>query len=515
MEIFRAIEAQAHLTPDHPALIDDSGMVSWGELPQMIDRIGLGLVHAGMRRDNYVAILTGRSCKQALAILGVMRGGGVALPLIPSLGDEANLSILAATPAKDMIYEYSYADLARQISLEYEMRSAVHLGPSLEDKHVSWETLEKTEVEGARFPVMPGNTPVLLTYGTDAENNLRGGVANLDNLWRSVTPAVRGLNLPPSCRTLMAFPAGLHAHEILLRTIRLGGTAVFSDSLHPREVSASVAKNLISVIAAPPCYFQAFFDYLEKENLTLPSLQLLEARGHTSPELARRARALLGIPLVSTWSCPESLGPVLCSSRDEDGSRALYLQACPGIMEQVVDASRHPVREGETGMLLISSSSCAAKSISPGLDESSIDEDKWIHTLHVARRTGREQLSLLGNRYDAVLRDGVKTYPRLTAELLENIPGVHEAEPVLLYGEPGCVTMAMALIADAKLQNEGEKIMQAIRKYLSSSQRPDRIVIMNSFPRNPDGTVAADKLREIVARLPAPVKNPAQGAPDA
>jgi len=75
--------------------------------------------------------------------------------------------------------------------------------------------------------------------------------------------------------------------------------------------------------------------------------------------------------------------------------------------------------------------------------------------------------------------------------------------------------MAMALIADAKLQNEGEKIMQAIRKYLSSSQRPDRIVIMNSFPRNPDGTVAADKLREIVARLPAPVKNPAQGAPDA
>ncbi|MDM4718648.1 amino acid adenylation domain-containing protein [Micromonospora sp. WMMA1363] len=74
--------SRAAAEPDRAALLwDTDGLLSYGELAEWADRVAAALVGHGVRRGDPVAVTVERGPRQVVAVLAVLRAGGVYVPV--------------------------------------------------------------------------------------------------------------------------------------------------------------------------------------------------------------------------------------------------------------------------------------------------------------------------------------------------------------------------------------------------------------------------------------------------
>ena len=76
-------ESQAAQTPNAVAVFDADGSLTYGELNARANRLARKLRKVGVRPDDRVAILCGRSCATLVGVLGTLKAGGAYVPLDP------------------------------------------------------------------------------------------------------------------------------------------------------------------------------------------------------------------------------------------------------------------------------------------------------------------------------------------------------------------------------------------------------------------------------------------------
>ncbi|HSR23819.1 MAG TPA: amino acid adenylation domain-containing protein, partial [Candidatus Eisenbacteria bacterium] len=87
--------AQARRTPDAPALGFDGGEMAYGELARKVERVAAGLRARGVGPETVVACALGRRPELVVALLAVLRAGGVHLPVDPDWPPERRAAVLA------------------------------------------------------------------------------------------------------------------------------------------------------------------------------------------------------------------------------------------------------------------------------------------------------------------------------------------------------------------------------------------------------------------------------------
>jgi non-ribosomal peptide synthetase component F len=76
---------RARLAPDDPAILDEEGALTYGELDSEADRIARALAAAGAGAETGVGLLAGRTRSSIAGMMGIFRSGGVLVPLDASL----------------------------------------------------------------------------------------------------------------------------------------------------------------------------------------------------------------------------------------------------------------------------------------------------------------------------------------------------------------------------------------------------------------------------------------------
>ncbi|WP_406175045.1 amino acid adenylation domain-containing protein [Streptomyces sp. NBC_00996] len=89
------IRRRAHARPADVALIDGTDRVGYGELLADAEAIARGLLDAGVRQGELVALLIPRGADQVRAILGTLLAGAAYLPIDPAAPDERRGFILS------------------------------------------------------------------------------------------------------------------------------------------------------------------------------------------------------------------------------------------------------------------------------------------------------------------------------------------------------------------------------------------------------------------------------------
>lgn len=90
----------AGLFPDHVAVSTDQRDIRYAELNELSDRVARLLIHLGIKREDTVAVYLDKGIEYVAAILGVMKAGGVFLPLDLGLPGNRLAFMLAKTPPK-------------------------------------------------------------------------------------------------------------------------------------------------------------------------------------------------------------------------------------------------------------------------------------------------------------------------------------------------------------------------------------------------------------------------------
>ncbi len=103
--LHRLFERSANRTPDAPAILLETGAITYAGLRDRATHLGALLQQSGAQPGTLVAILMQPGWEQTLAALGILYSGAAYLPLDPDLPEERLRYILAQTDCRIVLYQ--------------------------------------------------------------------------------------------------------------------------------------------------------------------------------------------------------------------------------------------------------------------------------------------------------------------------------------------------------------------------------------------------------------------------
>ena len=318
------VEAAAARHADHPALIDAAtgATLTWGELDATVSAEARRLAAAGVVAGDRVVIRCARGPALAVAVLGALRAGAVAVPVGP--GD---VSAVVAHCAPRLLVD----DAAAAAEVEV-------VGPP-----------DLTERGAPVAAVGGGEDVALLLYTSEARGVCLSHRAVLAN--RAQAAALRPAPVTPVDRVLLAQPL-FHAYGLaagLFQICWAGATAVLPGPGRPdaEELADTVVRHRVSGLAGVPSTYRALLDLPpERLRAALADLRLCTCGGVPLPRpWAVAFQEATGHRIVEGYGLTEA-GPVVTSTPiDGIAVPGSVGRPLPGIELRLVDRDGRPMTQ--------------------------------------------------------------------------------------------------------------------------------------------------------------------------
>ncbi len=493
----------------------DTLSMTYRELGAVVDRVALGLKRLGVRANDVVAVQLPNWWEFTVTYLACARIGAVMNPLMHifrerelefMLGhNEASVAIIPST-FRDHDYRAMYDGLRDQLP---HLRHVVAVAVD-DDGAGGFNALLAANDGGARSDVddiLTGSRPgpdditqLIFTSGTTGEP--KGVMHSSNTLYSNIVPYAERLRLDSDDVVLMASPM---AHQTgfmygLMMPVILGCPAVILDVWNPDRAIEIINEHAVTFTMASTPFLTDLTDRVQATD-AVPTLRTFLCAGAPIPgPLVERAQRTLGANIVSAWGMSEN-GAVTTTLPDDDPSRAIDTDGCPlpGTEVKVVESNGTNLPTGETGRLLVRSSSNFGGYLKrPHLNAT--DDDGWFDTGDLARIDERGYIRITGRSKDVIIRGG------------ENIPVV-EIEN-LLYRHPAIAQVALVATPDERLGERAcavvvtkpgetftfdDMIDHLSNERVAKNYLPERLVIVDAMPTTPSGKIQKFKLRNEIA----------------
>lgn len=498
---FETLWRHARRQEGRAALVDDAGALSWQDLIAQVDGLCLALVRQGMRSGRGVGLMLQPSRHLALAVLAVLRGRGVTVPLPPEWAAPRLLSMAQASRIEILIYDAAHEGVARSLAQERGLRSVIRVGEGAAPGELVWGDLVRTDAAGARFPELSLDGVFSHHWLPDRSGCLRAGLVTLRGLLLSAQSAGRLHRFTPDDRHLSLLPAQIRPVDQVLRPLLSGGCLVLHRSGGLRALAAVLQDQSVSVLLAPAFYFRLLATWVEAAGLRLPALRVLESVGLAGKRLQRNVSRTLGVELSLCWGTLESYGSVL-GPEPAAGGVVRQHQPCPGVLVQIVTPAGNPVLGEDVGALCMRSGMAVPAALDIQGERSPVERrEGWVATGWAARHTLSGEIELLGPLDESYQREGKTVYPREVELCLESHRAV-EQSAVLSFAQSSGPVLALAVV---RVQPGSEVTAAALGAHLSRrlrpAQLPDRILLAERLPAEPLGDVDRVRLRERLRRV--------------
>jgi cyclohexanecarboxylate-CoA ligase len=508
------LDRWARERPDHTAIVDGAGRLSYAALARRVERVAHGLRAHGVEPGSVVSCQLPNWNEFVLVFLAASRLGAVVNPIPPSYRASELRFMLGLLESQVMVIPAVFRGFdypAMLGAMRAEMPRLEHVfvarggepAPGVQPFDILTESA--WEARSGRGP-LPGTDPnavheIVFTSGTTGEPK---GVMHTPNTTLSTLySAIERLWFSERDVLLMASTLGHQTGYLFgyCLTFLLGARAVWMDVWNPAEAARLIeAERVTFTMGATP--FLRDLTYVEPAH-DLRSLRLFISAGAPIPRpLVQDARARLRCAISAGWGMTEN-GLVTCNGLADPEDKVFGTDGVPwpGMELRVVDPIGADVPSGAEGDLLVRGPAQFVGYFKrPGFTMEAHAADGWFKTGDRAKLDGDGYLAITGRSKDIIIRGG------------ENIP-VAEVEN-LLYTHPKIAGVAIVAMADPRLveracavviPREGQSItLPEITAFLDGHQLarqkfPERLEVVSEFPITPSGKIQKYRLRQLVA----------------
>lgn len=465
--------------PDHPAVLEDGRVTTFGALQSEVERRAAALAGAGVRQGDRVALVAESSASFLATALGVWRAGAVLVTVYPSSGRD---DLEYALENSDPVLVVAGGDVDRQL-----VESAAGATPV-----TSVEEFAPTNVrggaalnpEGLREPLSlicfsSGTTsrPKAIMLSARAVHNC---AYTYGEIWH-LSPEDRGIVCLP-----MAWMYGLASTSLAL--LLRGATAVVVRRARPEMLLAAMTEQRATFLAGVTTTFTKLVQYLEKnpvDRSAFEPLRLCISGGEPRNEEAfQRWQAASGVPVFDAYCSSECLPLVTydpwVDAKPRPGSAG---QLVPRAKLKIVDQQGAEVPPGEVGEGLSSGPGLMLGYWrDPDLTREVLTEDGWYRTKDLIRIDEDGYVHVVGRLSDVIIRGGVNISPAEVERVLRTHPAVADAAVVGLADEvQGQRVVAVVVPAGAV---DLQDLDSHARRHLTGYKVPSQYVVADQLPVN-------------------------------
>ncbi len=459
--------------------------VSYGELRERVARAAAAMCAQGLQRGEPVAVKLPDGIDWAVAWLGAVWAGGVAVgvnPRIPAVEwqavlKEARFTLIVAESADD-----TPAPWRRNVWPLAQARRA-------------WASAEPMAALPRR-----ADDPALWVHSSGSSGRPKAVVHSQRTLARIARVSVERLGLGPddrllaSSRLFFTYPLV----NVLLAGLSIGAT-VLLDPEWPTASSfaGTVARLRPSVLFSVPTLYRALLHEGGAEGIARAGVRLCVAAGEAlSPQLRQAwQQASGGLPMFDGYGCSETLVLVL-GAADGDG----WLQPSPGVRARPLDPDA-AARGLPTRLLIEAETLALGYHDRPQAQAESFrgdalcPADMFVQQGHGWRFAGREDslVKLRGRWVDLAA---------LEEALAVGLRGLREAAAACAPDADGMPCVVLFFVTSDTSGTVRAQLAQRIA-LLPPHQRPARLEPLDALPRTATGKLARCQLAALAQGVPA------------
>ena len=482
----------AALNPDAPALSDDSGTITWGEMDAKLDRIAAALQRGGLQPGQAVAILGATGIAYALVYLAAIRAGGCAAPLTTS----ATPSQLAAMMA-DSGAMHLFIDAAKAAEL------ADHPLPDL--KRIMLEDLDAwmapTGVKPAhRTP--SESDPFNIIYSSGTTGTPKGIVHSHVMRWRQAAGGFKAIYSPES-HSLLSTP--LYSNTTLavfLPTMVWGGHARLMGKFDAARWLAHAEAGRITHTMLVPVQYQRLLRHTDFDRRDLSAMQLKFCTSAPfSAELKEEAVRRFPGGLIEIYGMTE--GGVVCMLFAHKFPDKLHTVGQPVAGHEliVLGEDDQPLPPGEKGVLCGRSPTMMSgyrnqPDKTREMEWRDHEGNLWLKTGDIGVVDADGFVAIVGRAKDLIISGGFNIYPADLEEALCAEPGVAEAAVVGVPSEQWGETPVGFVVAQPGVTLDVDATLASCNAKLGKTQRVSALHLIEEMPRSHIGKLLKSELRE-------------------
>ncbi|MCR6653913.1 MAG: (2,3-dihydroxybenzoyl)adenylate synthase [Cellvibrionaceae bacterium] len=505
----------AALYPDQVAVIDGDRRWTYQQLDNTADALAAGLYELGIRANDKVVVQLPNVGELAQVIFALFRLGAVPVFALPAHRACELENFCKQTQAKtyitiDRFGGFDYRALARYLKNVTALQRVVIVGEA--EEFIPFEEIKTTPIPLAT-PAAHQLALLQLSGGTTSIPKLIPRTH--DDYFYSVRASAEICELSNHSVYLAVLPA-VHNFPLsspgVLGTWYAGGTVVLAANGAPETAFALIAKHQVTITALVPPLALAWLSAMRHNPLDLSSLAVVQVGGaKLSAEVAKQMLTVFPGHLQQVFGMAEGL--VNYTRLNDPQEIVIHTQGrpiSPADEIRVVDEEDNDVETNQLGQLL-TRGPYTIRGYFPCGDDNldrqnarNFTADGFYRTGDLVRLTEQGYLIVEGRCKDQINRGGEK----ISAEEVENHllahPAVHDVAMVGIsdpyLGERNCVCVIPATGDTVQLRLPSLRAFLRDRG-LAEYKLPDRVEILETFPKTSFGKVSKKALRELIADL--------------
>ena len=484
--------AAARRHPERSALRLNGTAISYAEFDENAARVAGLLLERGLEPGDRVGIMLPNVPEFAIAYYGVMRAGGVVVPMNVLLKRREVAFYLGDAEAKMIFAWHAMADDAiagaAQAGTECIVVEPAGFARLLADADSTGEIAHRAA----------GDTAVIL-YTSGTTGKPKGAQLTHANL--SVNADVSRLlfSLEPEDVVLGALPL-FHAFG---QTCGLNAAVAAGASLaliprfdagHALEV---IEEHRVTVFEGVPTMYAALLHHPERDRFDVSTLRVCVSGGAAlAVELLREFEREFECVILEGYGLSET-SPVACFNHpDRERKPGSIGTPVEGVELKLVDAHRCDAAPGEVGEIAIRGHNVMKGYWNrPESTAEAIDADGWFYSGDIARVDEDGCYFIVDRKKDLIIRGGYNVYPREIEEVLYEHPAVREAAVVgIPHADLGEEVAAAVAIRPGMQVTEAE-IRDYVKTNVAAYKYPRQVWFVDELPKGPTGKILKREIR--------------------
>ncbi|MFE6041221.1 long-chain fatty acid--CoA ligase [Streptomyces sp. NPDC056452] len=477
---------------DRVAVRQDDIALTYARLDDASARFATLLRNRGVQPGDRVALVMPNICCFPVAYYGILRCGGVVVPMNPLLKSREVAFALRDSGSRIVVSAPHSAQEVATAAAEVDIDCLV-------TDTATFDTLVQDSEPMQRVADRAADDTAVILYTSGTTGTPKGAELTHRNLMtNAATTAGTLLHVGPADVLFGGLPL-FHAFGqtcALNTAVAAGATLTLMPRFDPAGALEIMRRDGATIFLGVPTMYSALLNYRVSGGHALPRLRLAVSGGASLPvEVLHNFEREFGVTVLEGYGLSET-SPV-ASFNPPDRPRKAGSIGVPvhGVELRLMADDGTPVGPGEVGEIAIRGDNVMRRYWNRPDETAEAVRDGWFHSGDLARVDDDGYYFIVDRKKDLIIRGGYNVYPREIEEVLYEHPAVAEAAvvgvPHAIHGEE---IAAVVTLRDGS-RITADEIRDHVRARVAAYKYPRIVTFADALPKGATGKILK---REIV-----------------
>jgi long-chain acyl-CoA synthetase len=482
------LTASAERNGPRPALKMGDVVITYAELDAASARLAEMLRARGLQPGDRVGIMLPNVPQFAIAYYGVLRAGGVVVPMNVLLKQREVAFYLGDSQARVVFAWHAFADAAATGAGEAGA-DVIVVGPD------EFEGVPADGAPPAGVAARAGDDTAVILYTSGTTGKPKGAELTHAGLARNVDAllAENMFGLEPQDVVLGALPL-FHAFGqacSLNATISAGACLALLPRFDPAKALDLLESERVTVFEGVPTMYSALLNHADRERTDVSALRLCVSGGAALPvQLLHGFEAAFDCKVLEGYGMSETSPVIAFNHADRERKAGSIGTPIAGVEIRLVDDARNLVAPDQSGEIAVRGHNVMKGYWQrPDATAAAIDADGWFYTGDIGRVDVDGYYFIVDRKKDMIIRGGYNVYPREIEEVLYENPAVAEAAvigiPHPALGEEVAAVVALRPGADVTT----DELRDFVKRQVAAYKYPRELWLADELPKGPSGKI--------------------------